>query len=483
MQADLIIKNALLVDGSGAEPTHGHLAIKDDRIVAIGDLPCPGDVPVYDAAGRVLAPGFIDSHTHDDGYLLAHPDMTPKVSQGITSVVTGNCGISLAPLARQAVPQPLDLLGPMELFRFSTFAQWIDALRETPAATNVIPLVGHTTLRVAVMGEDIGRAADPAERQAMRELLDEALAAGAFGVSTGTFYPPAAAAPTDEIIDVCAPMAGRHAIYATHLRDEADHIVSAMEEALAIGRAVDARVVFSHHKLAGGNNHGRSRETLDMITRAAASQPVCLDCHPYPATSTMLRMDRVRIASRTMITWSKGYPAATGRDYAEIQAELGLDDEAMLARLAPAGAIYFLMDPDDVRRIFEHPLTMVGSDGLPFDPHPHPRQWGTFTQVLRRLVREENILTLAAAIHRMTGLAALQYGLTERGLLKPGYYADLVLLDPERVTDLATFEQPIQASQGIDGVWVNGRSVWDGSQASGEYPGHVLRPRVLPPAG
>src|SRR5690606_22147476 len=153
MQADLIIKNALLVDGSGAEPRHGHLAIKDDRIVAIGDFPCPGDVPVYDAAGRVLAPGFIDSHTHDDGYLLAHPDMTPKVSQGITSVVTGNCGISLAPLARQTVPQPLDLLGPVELFRFSTFAQWIDALRETPAATNVIPLVGHTTLRVAVMGE------------------------------------------------------------------------------------------------------------------------------------------------------------------------------------------------------------------------------------------------------------------------------------------------------------------------------------------
>ena len=483
MQADLIIKNALLVDGSGAEPTRGHLAIKDDRIIAIGDFSCPGGVPVCDAAGRVLAPGFIDSHTHDDGYLLAHPDMTPKVSQGVTSVVTGNCGISLAPLARQNVPQPLDLLGPTELFRFSTFAQWIDALRETPAATNVIPLVGHTTLRVAVMGEDIGRAARPDERQAMRELLDEALAAGAFGVSTGTFYPPAAAAPTDEIIDVCAPMAGRHAIYATHLRDEADHIVPAMEEALAIGRAVDARVVFSHHKLAGGNNHGRSRETLDMITRAAASQPVCLDCHPYPATSTMLRLDRVRIASRTMITWSKGYPAATGRDYAEIQAELGLDDEAMLARLAPAGAIYFLMDPDDVRRIFEHPLTMVGSDGLPFDPHPHPRQWGTFTQVLRRFVREESILTLAAAIHRMTGLAAHQYGLTERGLLKPGYYADLVLLDPERVTDLATFEQPIQASQGIDGVWVNGRCVWDGSQASGECPGHVLRPSVLPPAG
>lgn len=479
MQADLIIKNALLVDGSGAEPVRGNLAVKGDRIVAVGDFPCPDNVPVIDAAGRVLAPGFIDSHTHDDGYLLAHPEMVPKVSQGITSVVTGNCGISLAPLVSENVPQPLDLLGPSELFRFSTFAQWLDALRETPAATNVIPLVGHTTLRVAVMGEHVGRAADAAERQAMGELLNEAMTAGAFGVSTGTFYPPAAAAPTDEIVDVCAPLLGRDAIYATHLRDEADHIVPAMEEALAIGRAVKAKVVFSHHKLAGNRNHGRSRETLDLITQAAANQPVCLDCHPYPATSTMLRLDRVRIASRTMITWSKGYPEATGRDYADVKAELGLDDDAMLARLAPAGAIYFLMDPDDVRRVFEHPLTMVGSDGLPFDPHPHPRQWGTFTQVLRRLVREEGVLTLAAAIHRMTGLAANQYGLNERGLLRPGYYADLVLLDPERVQDLATFEKPVQVSEGIDGVWVNGRAVWDGCHASGDRPGQVLQPRSL----
>lgn len=476
MQADLIIANARLVDGSGAPSSQGRLAIAGDRIAAVGDFPLPAGVPVLDAGGRVLAPGFIDSHTHDDGYLLVHPDMTPKVSQGITTVVTGNCGISLAPLVRKAVPQPLDLLGPVELYRYEHFADWLQALRDKPAATNVIPLVGHTTLRVAVMGDDIGRDASPGECAAMGVLLDAAMQAGAFGVSTGTFYPPAAAASTEEIIAVCEPLAGREAIYATHLRDEADHIVPAMEEALRIGRAVGARVVFSHHKLAGERNHGRSRETLDMITRAAAEQPVCLDCHPYPATSTMLRLDRVRIASRTMITWSKGYPPATGRDYAEVKAELGLDDEGMLARLAPAGAIYFLMDPADVTRIFEHPLTMVGSDGLPFDPHPHPRQWGTFPQVLRRLVREEGVLSLEQAVHRMTGLAASQYGVAGRGLLRAGAYADLVLIDAERVTDLATFEDPVQASQGIDAVWVNGRQVWDGSRASGARPGQVLRP-------
>lgn len=475
LQADFIVAGATLIDGSGGPATQGDLAVRGGRIAAVGDFAHPAGVPVIDGRGQVLAPGFIDSHTHDDGYLLAHPDMLPKVSQGITTVVTGNCGISLAPLARTQIPQPLDLLGPPELFRFGTFQAWMDALRDTPAAVNVIPLVGHTTLRVAVM-DDTSRAATAPERAAMRDLMQEALDAGAFGVSTGTFYPPASAAPTDEIIDVCQPLRGRAGIYATHLRDEADHIVPAMEEALLIGREIDCRVVFSHHKLAGERNHGRTRETLDLISRAAASQPVCLDCHPYPATSTMLRLDRARLASRTMITWSKGYPEATGRDFSEVMAELGLDDEAAVARLAPAGAIYFLMDPSDVKRIFAHPLTMVGSDGLPFDPHPHPRQWGTFTNVLRTMVREQNLLSLESAIHKMTGLAAAQYGVAGRGLLREGYHADLVLFDPATVTDAATFSAPIQASRGIHAVWVNGRQVWDGERTGAERPGHVLTP-------
>jgi N-acyl-D-amino-acid deacylase len=480
LQADFIVAGATLIDGSGGPAQVGDLAVLGDRIVAVGSFAHPAGVPVIDGRGQVLAPGFIDSHTHDDGYLLAHPDMLPKVSQGITTVVTGNCGISLAPLQRDNIPQPLDLLGPAELFRFATFRAWMDALRNTPAAVNVIPLVGHTTLRVAVM-DDTSRAANDTERAAMRGLLQEALDAGAFGVSTGTFYPPASAAPTDEIIDVCQPLkvakqAGRPGLYATHLRDEADHIVPAMEEALLIGRELDCRVVFSHHKLAGERNHGRTRETLDLINRAAASQPVCLDCHPYPATSTMLRLDRARLASRTMITWSKGYPEATGRDFAEVMQELGLDDEAAVARLAPAGAIYFLMAPTDVQRIFAHPLTMVGSDGLPFDPHPHPRQWGTFTNVLRTMVREQQLMSLEAAIHKMTGLAADQYGIAGRGLLRQGYHADLVLFDPATVTDMATFSAPIQASQGIHAVWVNGKQVWDGEQTSTQRPGHVLTP-------
>ncbi len=481
LNADIIIKSATVLDGSGGEPYIADVAIAGDRIAAIGTRLEHPTALVVDATGLALAPGFIDSHTHDDGYLLAHPDMKPKVSQGVTTVVTGNCGVSLAPLTGDRIPQPLDLLGPASLFRFSSFAEWMAALDASPAAVNVLPLVGHTTLRVATMPE-LGRAATPGEVQAMRKMLEEALQAGAFGASTGTFYPPAAAATTEEIIGVCEPLRSYGGIYATHLRDEADHIVPAMEEALEIGRATGSRVVFSHHKLAGERNHGRSRETLDLITRAAHRQEVCLDCHPYPATSTMLRLDRVRLASRTMITWCTAYPEMAGSDFASVMAEWGLSDEETLARLGTAGAIYFLMAEADIERIFRHSLTMVGSDGLPFDSHPHPRQWGTFPRVLRAMVRERNVLTLPQAIHRMTGLAADQYGVDKRGRLKEGFYADLVLFDPQTVSDKATFSEPIQVSVGIHAVWVNGQRVWNGTDTCGNRPGRVLRRRRPDPA-
>ncbi len=474
MPTDFIISGATLVDGSGAARFKADVSVAGGLIAEIGQFDKGEGVLVKTADGLVLTPGFIDSHTHDDGYLLAHPDMKPKVSQGVTTVVTGNCGISLAPLpSGGAVPQPLDLLGPQELFRFKTFAAWIAQLQDTPAAVNVIPLVGHTTLRVASMA-DTGRAATQPEIEAMQQLLAEALDAGAFGMSTGTFYPPASQAPTSEIIQVGAAMKQRGGLYATHLRDEADHIVPAMEEALEIGRALESLVVFSHHKLAGSKNHGRSTETLRLIEDAGKHQAVCIDCHPYPATSTMLRLDRVMISKRTMVTWSKGYPEAAGRDFADVMQELGLDEQGTLDRLMPAGAIYFLMHEDDVARIMAHPLTMVGSDGLPFDSHPHPRQWGTFTRVLRAMVREQNLITLEQAIHKMTGLAADNYGLEKRGLLRPGYFADLVLMDEALVTDRATFDAPIQTSQGIHGVWVNGEPVWDGTDVCANRPGRVL---------
>lgn len=478
-QFDVVFAAGTLVDGSGGVPRQADLGVIKGRIAAIGDLSSCSSAHVIDCRGMMVAPGFIDSHTHDDGYLLVNPAMVPKVSQGITTVVTGNCGISLAPLISASPPQPLDLLGPAELFRFDSFRAWLDELKAHPPALNVIPLVGHTSLRVAYM-DDVERTANAQEIQAMQEGLREALEAGAFGLSSGLFYPPATAASTAELIAVVEPMAQLGTgIYATHLRDEADFILPAIEEALEIGQAADSTIVFSHHKLAGEHNHGRSEQTLGRITEASLHQSVCLDCHPYPATSTMLRLDRVRLASRTIVTWSTAHPECAGKNFADLEQELAMDDEQLLDYLSPAGAIYFLMHENDVRRIFAHPLTMVGSDGLPFDPHPHPRQWGTFTRVLRTMVREQGLFSWEQAIHKMTGLPARQYRLADRGLIQENYWADLVVFDPATVTDMATFEVPVQRSRGIQSVWVAGEQVWDGENPTGKRPGQVLVPEHL----
>ncbi|QOT79167.1 N-acyl-D-amino-acid deacylase family protein [Cupriavidus basilensis] len=477
--ADLLFRRATLVDGTGAPRRIADVAVAGGRVVAVGDLAGMRARAVIDAAGRVLAPGFIDSHTHDDGYLLVHPEMEPKVSQGITTVVTGNCGISVAPLVTGDPPQPLDLLGPAELFRFAEFADWLDAMRAKPANVNVVPLLGHSTLRVKAM-PDVSREANAQEVAAMRAEVEKAMQAGAFGVSTGTFYPPAAAATEQEIIQICEPLRAFGGIYSTHLRDETDDIVPAIEEALRIGGALDCRTVFSHHKVAGKRNHGRSVETLAILENASRLQPLCLDCHPYPATSTMLRLDRVRQSTRTMITWSKGYPEAGGRDFQELMQTLGLDEHGLLERLKPAAAIYFIMDESDVERIASFPLTIFGSDGLPFDPRPHPRQWGTFPRILARMVRESGLMTLEQAVHKMSGLAAEQYGLTDRGLVRAGQFADLVLFDAQRVQDRATFEDPIRLSEGIHGVWVNGQRVWEDTHVIPAFPGQVLTHRPRP---
>jgi N-acyl-D-amino-acid deacylase len=477
--ADVLFRSATLIDGTGAPRRVADVALVGDRIVAVGDLASVAATVVIDATGRILAPGFIDSHTHDDGYLLVHPEMEPKVSQGITTVVTGNCGISVAPLVTDDPPQPLDLMGPAELFRFAEFADWLDAMRARPANVNVVPLLGHSTLRVKAM-QDVTLEANAQEVEVMRNEVKKAMQAGAFGVSTGTFYPPAAAATEQEIIEVCGPLREHGGLYSTHLRDETDDIVPSMEEALRIGNALNCRIVFSHHKVAGKRNHGRSVETLGILAKAARLQPLCLDCHPYPATSTMLRLDRVRQSSRTMITWSKGYPEAGGRDFHELMQELGLDEQALLEKLRPAAAIYFIMDQADVERIASFPLTIFGSDGLPFDPRPHPRQWGTFPRILARFVRESALMTLEQAVHKMSGLAAEQYGLIDRGQVRVGQFADLVLFDAERVQDNATFEDPVRISEGIEGVWVNGKRVWQETHTIPAFPGQVLAPRSAP---
>ena len=474
---DLLIRNASIVDGTGAPRFNGDIGIIGDRIVRIGDLSTLRGELEIDLAGRIAAPGFIDSHTHDDRIMLSSPDMAPKVSQGVTTVIGGNCGVSLAPMPRpipNPVTPPLNLLDDQgSWFHFPTFASYLDELRAHPAATNCAMLVGHTTLRVATMS-DLSKPASSTEIAAMRELVLEAMQAGAIGVSTGLFYEPAIAAPTEEVIEVCSPLKQFKGLYCTHMRNEADRVIDSLEESFRIGREVGVPIVISHHKVTEQANHGRSTETLALIEKNMATQPICLDCYPYTAGSTILSVDRAATSARVIVSWSKPLPEYAGQDLTDIAKKMNCSQEEAIKCLLPAGAIYFKMDEADVQRILKFDQTMIGSDGLPHDASPHPRLWGSFPRVLGHYGRLLGLFPLETAVYKMTGLTAKNFGLKDRGVLREGAYADLTLFDADTVDEVATYATPIAPARGIEAVIVNGEMVWRDGRATGARPGRVL---------
>jgi N-acyl-D-amino-acid deacylase len=480
MSFDLVIRNATVIDGTRAPRFQADIGLKDGRIARIGTVEGAAAHSI-DASGQIAAPGFIDAHTHDDRLMLSAPDMAPKVSQGVTTVVAGNCGISLAPAPkgmRAPVAVPLDLLDDEGAwFKFRSFADYVQALRAQPAATNCALLVGHSMLRVQTMA-DVGRPASAAETAAMQNLVDEAMVAGAIGLSTGLYYEPARAAPAEEVIEICRPLAERGGIYCTHMRDEGDRVVESLEESFRIGREAGVPVVISHHKVVGRANHGRSPETLKLIAERMRTQPIGLDCYPYHASSTILSANRLDVATKVLVTWSKPHPEYAGMDLNDVARKMGVAPAEAVKKLVPAGAIYFSMDEADVQRILAYEHTMVGSDGLPHDASPHPRLWGTFPRVLGHYARDIGLFSLETAVHKMTGLTAKTFGLAERGELREGYAADLVLFNPG-VAETASFAKPIQAAKGIETVIVNGEVVWKDSRPTGARPGRVLQRRSI----
>jgi N-acyl-D-amino-acid deacylase len=473
---DLIIRNGSVIDGTRAPRRKADVAVKDGKILSVGKVTSKAKKEI-DAAGKIVAPGFIDAHTHDDRLMLSAPDMAPKVSQGVTTVVAGNCGVSLAPAPNgmaQPVTPPIDLLDSTGAwFRFKSFKAYVAALGKAPPATNAALLVGHSMLRVQTM-KDLGRAASAAEVSRMRELVEEALAAGAIGGSTGLYYEPASAATTEEVIEVFRPLAKRNGLYCTHMRNEGERVTDSLEETFRIGRELGVPVVISHHKVAGKPNHGRSAETLPMIEKARKSQRIGLDCYPYCASSTILSYSRTLVASKTLVTWSVPHPEFQGMDLAQVASRLELSIEDAVKTLLPAGAIYFSMDEGDVQRIlgFEH--TMIGSDGLPHDAAPHPRLWGTFPRVLGHYSRSLGLFPLETAVYKMTGLTAKTFGLKDRGVLKKGFAADIVIFGEGEVGEGNSFEKPIAPAKGIDTVIVNGEPVWREGRPTGARPGKVL---------
>jgi N-acyl-D-amino-acid deacylase len=470
----LVITNATVVDGTGRPRFNADVAVAGDRISAVGAVDPAGAERHVEAAGRVLAPGFIDAHTHDDRAVLSGPEMLNKVSQGVTSVVAGNCGVSLAPLAGRDPTPPMNLLGDREWYRFASVSDYLDAVDAARPAVNVALLCGHTTLRCGVM-DRFDRAAGAVEIDAMGRTLDTALAQGCIGLSTGLAYPPAFHAPTEEVIALAARAAARGGLYVTHMRDEKEGVLDSVRETLRIGREAGLPVVISHHKCSGRRNWGMSRESLALIAEARASQAVNLDVYPYTASSTVLLADWVPDAERVLVTWSRPHPEHNGRDLAEVCAEWGVDTDEAVARLSPAGAIYFQMDDGDLERIMRFQDAMIGSDGLPHDEVPHPRLWGTFPRVLGRYCRERALFALEEAVRRMTGVTAGVFGFEDRGIVREGAFADLVLFDAERVIDRADFGSPKRLADGIDHVWVNGVEVWAGGELTGSRAGRTLR--------
>jgi len=470
---DVLIRNALVLDGSDRPGRHADVAVRDGRIVEVGAVD-GGARQVIDAGGRALAPGFIDVHTHDDLEVLRNPGMASKLSQGVTTVVVGNCGISASPVRiRGEVPDPMNLLGEAADFRFADFASYRQAVEAACPAVNVAALVGHTALRQNHM-ERLDRAATSAEIAAMRAQLRASLAQGALGLSSGLAYGSAFHAPSSEGTELARelPSGG---VYATHLRDEFGGILGALDEAFDAARAPRAAVRVSHLKCAGVDNWGRSREVLHRLDAASADQDVACDCYPYAASASTLDLKQVTDAYDILITWSAPEPAQGGRLLAAIAADWGVTLAEAAVRLQPAGAVYHCMDEADVRRILAHPLTMIGSDGLPRDPRPHPRLWGTFPRVLGHYARDQALFPLHTAVHKMTGLPAARFALGARGRIHAGGSADLVLFDPARVRDTASFHDPVRAAEGIDAVWVNGKLAYDGNEVIAR-PGQFIAP-------
>jgi N-acyl-D-amino-acid deacylase len=460
LRADVVLKGGLIIDGSGQPAFRADVALRDDTIIAIGDLAKCSAIRIIDVTGLAVAPGFIDAHTHDDLICISQPDMTPKISQGVTTLIVGNCGISAPPLRfGDSVSEPFNLLGQKNDFAYDSFASYRQAIEAVSPRVNVAALVGHSALRIQCV-RDLERPATACEREQMNALLQEALDEGAVGMSSGVFYAPAQAANVEELQVLAQTVSRAGGVYTAHIRDERDGIVGALQEAFEVTEPDRTSLLLSHHKCAGMRNWGRAAETLGLIDAARQKQPVHLDCYPYTAGSTVIRPDLADGEVEILINWSTPYPEMAGRTLKSIAAEWGMTEAGTAERLMPGGASYFQMHEQDVREILMHSCCMIGSDGLPHDSLPHPRLWGTFPRVLGRYARDLKVISLETAVHKMTRLPAATFALANRGLIAVGMKADITVFDPQTIIDRATYDAPAQMAEGIVHVFVNGALAW-----------------------
>ena len=434
----------------------------------------------------MLAPGFVDVHTHDDGALLQHPDMAFKISQGCTSVVVGNCGFSAIP----AVPgeNTLDLSGVQA--NWSDLDGYRQNVENSGPALNAMMLVGHNTIRSLEMGNE-RRAPNDQELERMQQHVELAMEQGACGFSTGLVYRPGRWSDTDEILELAKIVAPFDGIYATHMRNENDHLLEAVDEALEIGTKAGVAVQISHHKAAGKRNWGKVEESLAKVDAAVAEgAEVTLDVYPYTAGSgPMVQYFDIdnpnpELAQAIQLASCPAFRHYEGRMLVDIAAELGITAPEAVRHVltAPDGkktiCIQHVMDEGDILSNLRHDRVMIGSGGIPdLTGRPHPRLFGTFPRVLGRYVREQGVVDLESAVRRMTSLSCDVHGLSGRGRITEGNWADLVLFDPDVVIDVASYEDPKRESVGIRNVWVNGHMAFDNGVHTRVGSGNVLRYR------
>ncbi|MBI2765346.1 MAG: D-aminoacylase [Chloroflexi bacterium] len=484
MPADLTFRNIRLLDGSGAPAVLADVAATGGRVTAVGEA--PAGAREVDGSGMVLAPGFVDTHSHDDGAFIRYPGMAFKLAQGVTTEISGNCGFSAIPNVPGREVMPGDIVGGDSTWT-DLDGYFAEVMAHGPAINNAM-LVGHNRVRGVVMGLE-RRLAAPAELAEMRAHVAKAMEQGAVGFSTGLIYEPGRYSDTDEVVALAKEVTPFQGLYATHMRNEGDRLLEAVEETLHIAREAGIGTHISHHKSAGKRNWGRIGESLARVDRAnAEGQSVTLDIYPYTAGSgpmnqyfNIAAIDP-ELAAVVRIAMCPDHPEFEGRMIPEIADSLGVSQEeaVRMAITGPRGketiCIQFVIDEADVETNLRHPLVMIGSDGIPtLRGKPHPRLFGTMPRVLSHYVRERGVLSLEEAVRRMTSLPCERFGLTNRGLIREGYWADLVLFDPATIRDTATYDDPKQEPEGIAMVVVNGVVAYEGGRHTGAGCGRMLR--------
>jgi len=520
---DLLISGGLVFDGSGKPGVETDIAITGDIIAKIErNIDRRRAVTVIDASRQAVSPGFIDPHSHTDIELIANPKAESKIRQGVTTEIGGNCGFSLFPpsdINREYLKKKYDIA-----LDWNDVTGFLGQLERQGMALNYATLIGHNDLRGAVMGSE-DRPPTYDELREMTILMQESLEAGVFGLSSGLIYTPGCFAQADELIALCRRVADYNGVYATHMRNEGDHLLESVEEAITVARESGVSLQISHLKLAYPRNWPKVHEVLSRISQAEKEGVNLLaDRYPYIATSTFLSVflpswikggtneeylarlkgptirkkicDYVREQEEKIGSWKNIrvsnvltnknrhfigksiYDAAqeAGKDSCEFIVDLLREEEDQVEM------INFSLNEDNFKQIIMHPLVVIGSDGWSLAPYgilgtskPHPRSYGTFPRMLGRYVREENIMTLGEAIQKMTSTTADKFGLKLRGRLTEGFHADIVIFDPDEIIDAATWEYPHQYAKGIGYVIVNGKIVIAAGEHTGCLPGRVLR--------